>query len=661
LAPIIVARALALLLLTPSILLAQKPNKKSPAKPAAAIAAAADPKLKGVWEPVSYPADLLLNDVFFVTPEIGWVSGGKPGDNSGGVLLHTTDAGASWSPQLGDAESAEPPFRRLHFLDERHGWVLQRTEIGKDKLLRTADAENWDQIGTIETAWGMHDYTFTTPTNGVYLDANDNVARIMHTSDGGRTWTEAYQCAAKLQIEGLTQEIACTFKSLHFPSARVGYAVGGAHGAKRTLFVGKTTDGGKTWNLSTVSDIGGDLEVYFEQEVYFTDERTGFVHLSDKKLYRTTDGGVTWKGLITTPGPELKFADALVGWSFFSGTSLSYTTDGGTRWTSREFAFPARVNAFTLPRRDRAYVVGEHGMIYRYRVLSPAEAAIPSALAAPAMPVFDSPLDDQVGELVPIVEALAQAVGSAPDSAVGPAAGDAELPDEDTEDAAGYEEPEASTDGVATPEEEEYEVADAESADEGTTSAFTTSCCAKPLGKFDLVLTAVTGIVPHFLGQYKNTNLLLAGLRMLTDLPGRVDDLNRALRSFRKASDKAAAEAALAQVTAAVQGLSQSTAIAFQKQLPPSAEEAGEVGAAGVEEDQAEGAEMVPAEDEETIPADEAEAEAEAAAAEESGEVDGAVSEAGEVVSESVQEAEQEAKREAKKEAKKAIKKKLRF
>jgi photosystem II stability/assembly factor-like uncharacterized protein len=634
-APILVARAFALLLLlTPSILLAQKPTKKSAAQPAAAVAATTpDPKLKGVWEPVSYPADLVLNDVFFVTPDIGWVTGGKYGNKGGGVLLHTRDGGASWSPQLGDAESAEPPFRNLYFLDERNGWVLQEAESGKDKLLRTADAENWDQVGSIETSWGLLDYSFTSPTNGVYLDANDNVARIMHTSDGGRTWTEAYRCAGKLQIEGLTKELACNFKSLHFPSASVGYAVGGAHGAKRTLFVGKTEDGGKTWKLSTVSDIGGDLEVYFKQEVYFTDERTGFVHLSDKKLYRTTDGGATWKGLIGTPGPELKFADAQVGWSFFAYKSLSYTTDGGKRWTSREFAFPAKVNAFSLPRRDRAYVVGEHGMIYRYRVLAAGESAVPNALAAPAMPVFDSPLDDRVGELAPIVDALAQAVAAAPDSAAGPgpapAAGpeeagvaDAELADDGEEDAAGYAEPDVSADGAPVPEEDEYEMADAAPADAGMTSAFTAGCCAKPLGKFDLVLTAVTGIVPQFLGQYKNTNLLLAGLRMLTDLPGRINDLNSALRTFRKAPDKAAAQSALAQVNAAVQGLTQSTAVAFQKQLPPQVEEAGEAGAAAVEENQPEEATPAEAENEEAessaeTPSDDGLAEEAARAAEE--------------------------------------------
>ena len=53
------------------------------------------PRTKGVWEAVNFGEDIDLRDVFFVTPEIGYVSG------NAGTLLKTTDAGASWTPLLG--------------------------------------------------------------------------------------------------------------------------------------------------------------------------------------------------------------------------------------------------------------------------------------------------------------------------------------------------------------------------------------------------------------------------------------------------------------------------------------------------------------------------------------------------------------------------------
>jgi hypothetical protein len=42
-------------------------------------------------------------------------------------------------------------------------------------------------------------------------------------------------------------------------------------------------------------------------------------------------------------------------------------------------------NAFSLPARDRAYVVGDHGMVYRYRIV-PIEYSAKGILDAPAMP-----------------------------------------------------------------------------------------------------------------------------------------------------------------------------------------------------------------------------------------------------------------------------------
>jgi hypothetical protein len=322
-------------------------------------------------------------------------------------------------------------------------------------------------------------------------------------------------------------------------------------------------------------------------------------------------------------------------------------------------------------------------MIYRYRVLPPGSALAAKGLAAPAMPVFDSPLDERVGELDQVVDALESAVAAAPDSAPADGAA-AATPEVNSPEAADMEEETAiaadevveedvtevevgaevtETDATEVTEAEvteaevtEADVAEAEveeiadvPAEGGTQSAFTAGCCAKPLGKFDLILAAVTDIVPQFLGQYKNTNLLLAGLRMVTDLPGRISKLNNALRTFRKAPDKAAAQARVAQVAAAVQGLSQSIAIAFQKQPSAPVGDPGEADAGAGVVEASSAVEVEIGED-----AGEADSGSSDQAAGETQSDDGLVEEAARV-------AEQEAKEKAKKGAKKAIKKKLRF
>jgi hypothetical protein len=63
---------------------------------------------------------------------------------------------------------------------------------------------------------------------------------------------------------------------------------------------------------------------------------------------------------------------------------MTYTTNGGRSWLSREISFPAMVEDSSLPARDRGYAAGEHGMVYRYRIV-PIDFAIKGMLAAPAL------------------------------------------------------------------------------------------------------------------------------------------------------------------------------------------------------------------------------------------------------------------------------------
>jgi photosystem II stability/assembly factor-like uncharacterized protein len=469
--------------------------------------------LKGIWEPVSYPEDIYLNGVFFVNPDVGWVTSGTV--DEGGMLLRTRDGGANWEVQLGDHESKDPPFRSPYFLDELVGWVLQPTGVGKFKLLRTTDGESWQQVGAIQTDWGLQDYVFTSKNVGIYVDGNDNRGRIVRTTDGGRTWKDVFQCRAKIVVDGLSRDVNCNLKALHFPTPEVGYAIGGAHDAKRMLFVAKTEDGGNRWALTVVPDVGGDLEVYHNQELFFTDANTGFAHLAENRLYSTTDGGQTWNGLVGTPGTDIKFADPEVGWSF-AGSRLTYTTDGGRRWSSRDLSFPAEVKDFSLPRRNRGYVVGEHGMIFRYTVVPEAEPTAASVVEAPAMPTFESQLDDQVTTVEAQVETLESQIESAASSAA-------------------------------------------------DTALIVNSCCTQSVNNLQATVDALTPLVPQFLRKYRNVNLILAGLQFLGILPDHLSQVKTALKTLRQARGPTATAAALTQLSTAIDVLSATTRQAFQK------------------------------------------------------------------------------------------------
>ena len=332
------------------------------------------PSFKAIWEPVNFKSDVKLFDVHFADEQTGWVVGGAT-EMAGGVILFTKDAGRTWEVQYGDPQSSDRAVSTVRFLDGKHGWAVQQTPLNA-RLLRTTDGQNWDQVGMIEQHYA--DLTFTSELDGVYLVGET----IYRTQDGGKKWQPVSACKVQAEIDGLTKNIDCEFSAVHFPSAQVGYAAAGSVYLKDLFFVFKTTDGGASWSPSSIPGSEGAAKA-----IFFTDPHVGYVRTGypdSGRLYRTTNGGQSWAGIGVSPGERMQFADPGVGWSFHYNR-LSFTTNGGTRWTSRTFAFPASTRAFSFPSRQRAYVIGDHGMIYRYSVV-PAGYSAKGMIEAPMMP-----------------------------------------------------------------------------------------------------------------------------------------------------------------------------------------------------------------------------------------------------------------------------------
>jgi photosystem II stability/assembly factor-like uncharacterized protein len=333
---------------------------------------AAPPKFKAVFEPINYPQDVELTDVHFVSAEEGWATG------AAGTILHTVNGGVKWDAQLGgDPQSPDRAITQLRFAGARIGFAAQSTGSGDHRLYRTTDGSTWTPSGTV----GQHrgDYQFTSADTGVYVSGPN----IFQTGDGGKTWKPAYECAVSVQVEGLARQAACHFEAVHFPTPTIGYAI--SRIVEKTAFVvARTDDGGATWKARPVMEkVGAEYTV-------FTDANTGFTRMWGGTVYSTSDGGKTWaqvSGVELEGGKAaaIQFADRSLGWAVSPYGRLFFTVDGGRRWTSRQLKFPARISAFSLVARDHAYLVGEHGMAYRYRIV-PADFKVPNMIDAPMMP-----------------------------------------------------------------------------------------------------------------------------------------------------------------------------------------------------------------------------------------------------------------------------------
>ena len=339
---------------------AQTPKKPPPAGAASAI----QPKFKAIWEPANYPKDINLRDMKFVSAEEGWVVGDK------NTILHTKDGAKTWEVQLGgDPESSDRELTEVFFLDAKHGW----TRGGAEKLMRTSNGgASWEEIGNLsQHEWALN---FVSPQTG--FTARSVIRR---TDDGGKTWKPVFPCKIELQVDGLARKVDCYFNDLTFPSATVGYAVGQPIGNVMRSVVARTKDGGATWTISAPENMEDS-----GRQAFFWNENTGLVTMYAGKTLMTTDGGEAWNGIVTPFGGEharYAMAGGQLG-VIIQYRQIAYSTNGGRSFSSRKFPVPANVNAVTFPDAKHGYLVGEHGMIYRYHIV-PADYNVKGMIPAP--------------------------------------------------------------------------------------------------------------------------------------------------------------------------------------------------------------------------------------------------------------------------------------
>ena len=357
------------------VVAAQKPRPRRAAKPA--VANAQKPKFKAIFEPVNYDQDVELLSVYCADEKNCWAAGGT-NEARGPVIIHTTDAGDHWTLEAGDPESDAYAFERLRFVDEHLGFALQRTGSNCN-IYRTTDGEHWLPVGKTGRD-SVDPYYFTSATSGVIAESD----KIKLTQDDGQTWQTVATCAAKAHVNGLARNVGCQFKAMSFPTSSTGYVVAMSGEDHDNLFLAKTTDAGATWNILTL-DVHNDGEG--PKDIHFVDENTGFMRVGygdTGKLYKTADGGNTWTAIAVSAGDFLRFSeDKRAGWAFHY-SHLGFSADGGEHWSSRQLNFPASPENSSLPRGNFGMVVGDHGMIYRYRIV-PVAYASKGMMSAPAL------------------------------------------------------------------------------------------------------------------------------------------------------------------------------------------------------------------------------------------------------------------------------------
>lgn len=278
------------------------------------------------WELQESNVKVDLKAVSFVNEKTGWIAG------NGGTILHTENGGKNWTLQ-GDVR-INNHLHKVFFLNESEGWV------GGDEgvLFYTRDGGKIWEKRDVGTTWPIAGIFFKNKKSGWVLAGG----QVFRTTNGGKVWSATRLPIPKLQKTGFMERFTpdeeySWWGGLHFLNEKKGWAV-----IDRS-YVFRTEDGGSTWKLS------GDMQ-YTVTNIAFSDEKNGCV--GGSSIFCTEDGGKTWKERLGIKYPDrkiiesfliciqgLSFANRKEGWAV-GGTGdanvndghIMKTEDGGKNW-----------------------------------------------------------------------------------------------------------------------------------------------------------------------------------------------------------------------------------------------------------------------------------------------------------------------------------------
>lgn len=287
-------------------------------------------------------SDWLLNytDVFFVDNRTGWVVGEY------NTILSTNDAGVNW-PQA-PVNSFEGNFRSVYLINETQGWIsgdLNGTSIdGNVYISVNGGAYPESQISTIY------------PLNSVFSLDKDHVwaggesGQMVYTTDGGSNWIES---STILEFE---------IFDIHFLNQDKGFA-SGSYGN-----IVHSSDGGMTWQ----SDFKySDIDIL---AIHFTDSINAWACGSKNSvlLGKYNGSGLQWTvtKIFSEPAGfiwrDIFFIDDRTGWVVGNAGAVYKSDDGGTSWVKESTETISNLNAIHMVDGQKGWIAGNEGAILTY-------------------------------------------------------------------------------------------------------------------------------------------------------------------------------------------------------------------------------------------------------------------------------------------------------
>ena len=262
------------------------------------------------WIRIPLDSTSSLNSVYFVNDTVGWISGSGYPERA---IQKTTDGGINWTGQFG---SYDYIVYSIQFLDENTGWAagLIDRDFPTYYTLKTTDGgTNWIYQNLPVPIVSR---IFFTNHNTGWIVGNSNVwgggGAILKTTDAGINWISE-------------STVDYRINSIHFVDENIGWMAGWDYNSGLGM-VGKTTDGGETWENQSPAGIN-TLE-----DIYFVDEYMGWVVGTGGIILHTTDGSENWISQESGTSNNLlsvHFANENTGWAVGENGTILKTINGG--------------------------------------------------------------------------------------------------------------------------------------------------------------------------------------------------------------------------------------------------------------------------------------------------------------------------------------------
>jgi photosystem II stability/assembly factor-like uncharacterized protein len=266
-----------------------------------ATASATPPQVQGAnltWQLTPTDSTARFRGLSAVNRKVAWVSG------SLGTVLRTTDGGRSWR-NVSPPNVADLQFRDIEAFDADNAVILSIGEGEASRVYRTTDGgRTWTETFRNTEPTAFYDcMAFFDRRRGLALsDPVNGKFRILSTSDGGGSWTVLPDDGMPPALPG-EFAFAASGQCVSITGRNAWVATGGGAQA-RVLHSG---DGGRTWTVSVTPLASGPSAGVFA--IAFRDRHDGVAVGGDfanptngvDALAYTRDGTRTWAQPRTAP------------------------------------------------------------------------------------------------------------------------------------------------------------------------------------------------------------------------------------------------------------------------------------------------------------------------------------------------------------------------